>query len=524
MQMTPFILRLTAVTLLLVASGCASMRRSVPRPVSTAWERPQDTALGRHFASAQAAQPGRSGFLIVENNYEALVSRMALADAAEKTLDCQYYIYDPDESGSEVTRRLVAAADRGVRVRLLLDDFKLSSDLAAAGLDSHSNIEVRVFNPYRYRTRALRWLQYPLDVRRTVCRMHNKIFSVDGEVAILGGRNISDNYFDLHRESNFRDFDILCVGRAVSEADRIFDLYWNSSYTLPASALVRKSAATAAGRRILGELQEAARLHRDTVEQCTAAAAKWMGDFLSGATPLVWARAEVIWEPPEKIDGASMRTALVVQRLYREILSATNEVLAESGYFIPGNDGVAALSLLCRNGVNVRVVTTALEATDEPLVYSMYRNYRLALLRAGVDLFEFRLHAAPNGHSRRWFRPRSTRSALHAKAIVFDRNRCWIGSSNLDPRSYELNTEIAVLIHSPELSRQLADYIVEDMQPDRSWHVGTEESPGGLLFKMAWSGMKKGQPVVLHREPATSWWQRFRAWFYGRIPGLERML
>jgi len=516
---------------MLVCGGCVAIQSRTAPEKTHVFEQPETTGLGRLLASSGQAHPGQSGFRLLENGREALVARTALADAAEHTIDAQYYICDPDAAGSLFFQRLIAAADRGVRVRLLLDDNNLSDDREMATLCAHPNIEVRVFNPFTFRARWARLPQYAVDFNRMVRRMHNKIFIADNAVSIIGGRNIGNTYFSLDSESNFRDFDLLVAGPLTHDASAAFDEYWNSEWSVPATRLVwrapkpedldkLKQQIAARVRTVEGFEQENEERGRGYLHELTARDA------------LVWADGEIISEPPRKIQPGSHETTQVSALLEQEYRRTRKELLVEVAYIVPTEEFQNELNDLRRRGVSVKIMTSALEATDVSMVFSAYEKYRPNLLAAGVELYEYKAHASLTRSERRWYKPRSTLSSLHTKAIVFDRERVYIGSANLDPRSVKLNTEIAVLVHSRKLAKQMTDYLAEDFSPTRSWHVqlhsAWEYRPERGIWRerkyLTWNGEHEGQPITLYVERAASLWQRTKAFLYSLLPGIEPQL
>lgn len=511
-RLRPWSRQLAALALLGVVSGCATSRIS-PEP-TFAWAHPAETPIGRRVEERLAGAPGQSGFHLIEYGREALLARGALADAAEHTIDCQYYIYDPDRSGAFMTNRLLAAADRGVRVRLLLDDFNLASDVDAANLDAHPHVEVRIFNPIQTRIRWLRLPEYLFRFNRLVRRMHNKIFAVDGAVALLGGRNIGDNYFDLDERGNFRDFDLICAGPVAEDANHIFDLFWNSPMAVPMSSLARTRSTrdlAALRTRIDGFLNRQPGYPKEYL----SAAAAWIQRLPNA---MIIARGEVIWEPPEKIEQATVETAQVVVRLAQELAAVTNSVLIESGYFIPRRTGADGLGRMSAKGVRVAIVTAALQATDEPLVFSAYQRYRKGMLLDGIELYEYRRDADATSSQRAWKRANSSASAIHSKVLLLDNRKSWIGSFNLDPRSAALNTEIAILVEGPDMAARLRRYLEEAKDPARSFSVRLEDG------RLTWVGEEEGRIRRWTRDPGATGWQRVRAFIYGMIPGIERQL
>ncbi|MFT3867464.1 MAG: phospholipase D family protein [Nibricoccus sp.] len=511
--------------------GCVSIRPHLAAEKSRALEQADTTKLGRMLLPHVQAHPGQSGFKLLEYGREALVARTALADVAERTIDAQYYICDPDASGSYFFQRLIAAADRGVRVRLLLDDNNLSDDREMATLCAHPNIQVRVFNPFRFRARWARLPQYAFDFDRMVRRMHNKIFIVDNAVSIIGGRNIGNNYFSLDSESNFRDFDLLVAGPLTSDASHAFDEYWNSQWSVPASRFVRRPANSEDLQRLKVQLAERVL----TIDAFESENDERWHNYLEGLltqNQLVWAEGEIICEPPRKIQKASHETTQVSQRLAQEFENTREELLIESAYLVPTEELGLQLARLRERGVKVKVITSGLPATDVSLVYAAYKRYRYNLLDLGIELYEYKAQAALTRSERRWYRPRSSLSSLHSKVNVFDRERVYIGSANLDPRSVSLNTEIAVLVRSKKLAAQMVEYLDEDFSPRRSWRVNLHKTweyrPDRGNWReerfLSWTGEQDGRPVTIYFEHATSWWQRTKSFLYSLIPWVENQL
>jgi len=516
---------------LVFCGGCISIRPHTEAEKAQALEAAATTSLSRMLAPYEQAHPGESGFRLLENGREAFIARIALADGAERTIDAQYYICDPDAAGSYFFQRLIAAADRGVRVRLLLDDNNLSDDREMATLCAHPNIEVRVFNPFKFRARWARLPQYALDFNRMMRRMHNKIFIADNTVSIIGGRNIGNNYFNLDSESNFRDFDLLVAGPLTHDASTAFDEYWNSEWSVPATRLVSKIPKPADLEKLKHQI--ATRVHSiDSFEQENEERRLGYLHELTTRGELVWAKGEIVCEPPRKIQLASHETTQVSARLDQEFRNTKKEVLIEVAYIVPTEEFLSQVNELRNRGVTVKIMTSALEATDVSLVFASYKKYRPNLLEAGVELYEYKAHAGLTRSERRWYKPRSTLSSLHTKAMVFDRERVYIGSANLDSRSVKLNTEIAVMVHSKRLATQMSEYLAEDFSPARSWHVQLNSSwefrPERGIWRerkyLTWTGEHQGKPATLFLEHAASLWQRTKAFLYALIPGIEPQL
>jgi len=475
-----------------------------------------ETGLGRELAPYLAERPGQSAFALLKHGPAALLARAVLADLASARIDVQYYIYEDDLTGILVTQRLLDAADRGVHVRILLDDNNLrGSDFGLKLLSSHPQVEIRVFNPYRVRARWMRPIELALRFRRLHRRMHNKIFVVDGVTGIFGGRNIGDTYF--REKSGFADFDVFVAGQLIGEACASFEQYWNHPLAVPVESLTAAevgASALAAGRRDLARRLEAAGDFEERYDRARAGLAEFIED---PDERLTWARAEFVADPPDKLDPDRPSSSPVLDRLVALWDEAQREVLIESAYFVPRRQGSRFIIEQARQGVRTRLLTNSLAANDVTPVHVGYAKHRRRLLKAGVELYEFQRGAAPIAHRRRGD------ASLHAKVAVFDRKVTWVGSFNLDPRSAELNTELAIVIHSEELSRRAAGLIERDLAPDRSWRLRLERRRTGGR-EMVWYGNRGGRAVREHSEPDATVWQRAVVNTVKWIPGVEGLL
>jgi len=514
-----------------LASGCASLRWTAPEPPTFAFENPVATRLGQALAPAQQRHPGESGFGILEYGLESLVARAALADTADQTIDAQYYIYDSDEAGSIMAEHLLEAADRGVRVRLLLDDYNFAQDSELIALSVHPKIQVRVFNPAVLRPRWARVVEYALGFHHATRRMHNKLFIVDNEFTILGGRNVGNDYFNIRANKVFRDFDILIAGPVTAQASTAFDQYWNSAWSVPAGALGVRTRTTADLEKLRQKLQARVKNAERFNEEYSAGRDRYLTDLAGDGKMLVWARGEVVTDPPQKIANSSPATRPVARRLDQEIDRAKQEILIEAAYFVPGPDDLGTFRQLRERGVTIDLVTSALETTDVPIVYCAYQKHRRDLVAAGVNVYEYMVHPPPERRDRKWYLLRPSYAALHSKVLVFDRQITWIGSFNLDPRSHDLNTEVAVVVNSAELSARLAESINEDRLPSRSWRIQLQPDPrsatgdrrGPPSEVVTWTGEVDGKPVILFREPMSDG-KRVEVFFLSLIPWIDGQL
>ena len=398
-------MRLIALPIAAVLGGCAGLPTDIDRPHSSALADTGGTRLGRALAPLAAANPGKSGIHALDNARDAFAARVVLARAAERSLDVQYYIWRDDTTGNLLCKELWDAAERGVRVRLLLDDNNtrgLDDDLIA--LDAHPHIEVRLFNPYA--NRGFRLGELVTDFGRLNRRMHNKSFTADNQAAIVGGRNVGDEYFGAETPVAFNDLDVLAVGAVVPEVSKAFDAYWNSESAYPAASLIRETPMSAAQVR-----EEWAKLHADP------AAAKYVDAvhatplvrrLLAGNLPLEWAPARVIQDDPSKVLQPLERTDLHMLPLFEAALGdPVRQLDLVSPYFVPTKEGAAKLNAIAARGVRVRVLTNSLAATDVAPVHAGYAKYREALLRGGVRLYELKPTAtekSERGGSRRQLR------------------------------------------------------------------------------------------------------------------------
>jgi putative cardiolipin synthase len=447
-------LRVIALTALAVlGGGCASLPSLEGRGETSALTDTVATRLGRAVAPLVAANPGKSGVHTLHVPTDAFAARVLLAAAAEKSLDVQYYIWHGDHTGMLLFEAVWRAAERGVRVRILLDDANTAGlDETIATLAAHPNIEVRLYNPFL--PRGARWLNFATDFSRVNRRMHNKSFTADNQVAIVGGRNVGDEYFGAGDEVEFTDLDVMAIGPVVREVSAEFDLYWNSASAYPASRIVAPSGPDAAAKleaefaSVRADPESAAYVKalRDTqlVEELT-----------ERRLPLDWAVARVVRDDPAKtLDTSARKDVLLLTELFAQVGPPSTSFDLVSPYFVPGDDGTAALERLAQRGVRVRVLTNSLAATDVAAVHAGYASRRCDLLRAGVQLYELKPTAASADISAK---THGSSASLHAKTFALDRERIFVGSFNFDQRSAFLNTEMGIVIDSPALARRLSE-------------------------------------------------------------------
>lgn len=489
--------------LLLLFGGCSSLPKNVDRPVTTALSHPGENRMGKILAPQFQAHPEQSGFRLLEKNLDALVARAALAKVAEHTIDLQYYLYYTDETGALMTHWLLEAADRGVRVRMLLDDMDTTGRAKGiATLDQHPNIEIRLFNPFTKRGNA-RYFDFLTNPGRVSRRMHNKSFIVDNVAAIVGGRNIGDEYFINPESFVFADLDVMAIGPVVQGVSESFDSYWNSDWAYPITALTKKRPT----QEQLEETRQALQAHATDVKAARYTEAvqhsQLMQSIRDEKLPLIWAPAEVYYDLPDKLGDKlkDKRTHLGPQVLpYFE--NAQQELLVMSPYFVPGKKGSAFFGKLSERGVSCRIITNSLDATDVWLVHRGYAPYRKRLLSKGVELYETKTSAFQREMQDSEILVEPIPVALHAKALVVDRRYSFIGSVNLDPRSSIHNTEIGVVIDSPELAEQVRLLFEQLTHPANSFQTILSEDKRPQL---RWISEEDGKTVLYKKEPASGW-------------------
>ncbi|WP_188630422.1 phospholipase D family protein [Oceanisphaera marina] len=486
----------------------------------------QSTRLGKGIAKEAQRHPLPSGFHLLGNGLDAFVTRLLLIEAADKTLDVQYYLFHDDATAKLFTYYLLRAADRGVRVRMLLDDFGHDGqEKLFSALIQHPNISIRLFNPFA--NRAMPYLDFLTSFSRVNRRMHNKSFIADNQAAIIGGRNIGNTYFAADEYINFSDLDILGVGAFAPEVSAAFDLYWNHKLSIPIQQLER-TAHPSALSVIRSQLEAISKSENSSAYLARLESLQLVEELKHGELELHWAEFSLIFDDPDKIltstkdDSGHMAPALMA--LLDKVHS---EALIVSPYFIPLNEGVKNFANWVESGAKITILTNSLAANDVPLVHSGYAKYRQPLIKAGVELWELQPTAQLNMKGRRnRSLYSSSKASLHAKTMIFDRDTLFVGSMNLDPRSINLNTEIGVLIYSEKLADYASQTFLEEL-PAHAWRldIETAERWWDKSEQLIWLDVSTTPATIIsrHSEPEAGTWVRFQAWLYGFLP-LESML
>jgi putative cardiolipin synthase len=492
----------------LVAAGCASVPLDTPKESSVAVT---NTENGRQAQQVKKWLDGRddvNGFYPLTQGFDAFGVRLNLMTVAETSIDAQYFLMSPDNAGLVFAKTMLDAADRGVRVRFLLDDvFTTVDDADLALLDNHLNIEVRIFNPIS--RKGIYAFNYAGHFSLLNRRMHNKSFTVDNQIAVVGGRNIADEYFQLESSGEFIDFDMLTVGPIVKEVSAEFDTYWNHELAVPLKAIYREDdpeKIAEARKSIEQEMADAG----DTIYG-EAVVAPLLQRFTNQEISPYIAEAELIADRPDKLlQPVSDDQQIVINEIRKAFLAAEKEIYIFTPYLIPRKRGIELIRELRAKGVRIVILTNSLATDNHTSVFSAYQKYRKDMLRAGVELWEARADAAKivdaDGESM------LDKLTLHTKGILIDRRWVFVGSLNLDPRSIDINTEMGLLIDSPELG-ELLQGNSEQSIPSMAYRLQLDDND-----KITWHATIDGKEVVETKEPQTSGWKRFTAWFMRIAP------
>lgn len=483
---------------LFIFAGCSSIVASTkdiknpstlssnPAPVFD----PLKSAVAAPYANKLKNDPTLTGGMLVSDGLTAFLSRAYLARMAEKSIILQTYIYKNDTASRILMHEIWLAAQRGVVVKMLIDDNGLDSDFSdIIALDAHPNIEVKIFNPYKNRSRLLRYPEMVFDFNRINHRMHNKLFIVDDITLIIGGRNIADNYFDQNIDVNFVDTDVLFIGKAALDAKENFYEYWNFHRSIPVALLPFKTPIKKF-RASIEKIKEHPQWEKYE-EEIQMLIDKYQH------RELYWGKAMYIGDKPEKIQDS--QTPKPIAKALIEILSRTHRNLyISAAYLVPSQEGMKIFDTLLESGVEVQILTNSLASTDSLVVYAAWERYRNALLRAGAKIYEYQYFG--KGKSKLRDKISKSKASLHSKSIIFDDTITWIGSFNLDPRSLNLNTESVVIFDNVHFAKALKEDLIEDTQS--AWRVYEKGR------KTYWEGEHNGEMQIFTYPPDTNIWTR----------------
>ena len=494
--------------LLLLCAGCATAPFDYPREASYAINPAEETHLKVAVNEWRSQNPGPSGFYPLVAGNDAFGARLRLIELAEKSIDLQYFLMKGDTAGQVFAGSLLAAADRGVRIRFLLDDvFTTVSDEELELLDAHPNIELRLYNPISRRGVGI--FNYLADFKRANRRMHNKSFTVDNQVTIVGGRNIADEYFELRPEGEFLDLDVIGFGPVAADVSAVFDEFWNHSRSLPMEALVpqfTEAELEAVRREVDAEFRAAGEsVYRHAV------GSPLITDLTSNAVELYSASYEVMTDEPDKLAAdIAPEHMVLVNRLEQIVSAAKSEVIVFTPYFVPQREGVEYWASVVDSGVRLIVVTNSLASNNHTAVHSAYSGFRKRIINAGVELYEVRADAIDQlpDSSAQWL-------TLHTKGMIIDRSQVFIGSLNLDPRSIEINSEMGIVIDNDELAGGLAEAALEQIS-EIAYRVDLDENN-----RIRWRATINGEAVELDSEPSVGLWRRFVAFLLKIVPNSQ---
>jgi len=495
--------------------GCASLPVN-NQLATTVIEDTENTRFAKKYKELSVNHPGESAFHLLTDGLDAFTARLLLIEAAEKAIDVQYYMIHNDVTGGLFINQLLRVADRGVRVRLLIDDMDLDGrDEGLAVISSHPNIELRVFNPFGRNT--LRLFQYVTGFGKVTRRMHNKSMTVDNSITVVGGRNIGDEYFNANPSLTFGDLDVIALGPVVKDVSASFDQYWNNEKAYPIEVLrpdlIGKNSLEEE-RRLIDELlaEESVQKYRESL-----LSSNFAKQIREEQLDVDWGKGVVLSDSPEKLlnyeDTMKHSLAKEMSPYFDDI---KKELLIFSPYFVPGTTGTKYLAGLSRTGVKVRIITNSLTSTDVGLVHAGYAKHRRALLRAGVELYEINMVLSKEERKALATVPGSAKASLHAKSFVLDREEVFVGSLNLDPRSVKENTEIGIMIDSDEVAEKMVN-IFNQVVEKGAFELELKTDDDGVEF-LFWHGWLDGQRHTWNFDPYTGFLRRFGIGLMGLLP------
>jgi cardiolipin synthase C len=510
------------VLIVLSTLGCSAMPRGsdLPKTASFALDRPEGTLLGRRFLAASEHHQGKSGYHIINSGIDGLVTRIQMIDAAERTIDMQYFIFRGDKTGLLIAEALQRAADRRVRVRILVDDGDtVAGDQKILALGRYPNIEVRIFNPFDYRghNALLRHLDFAVHKDRLDYRMHNKLMVVDNSVALIGGRNVGAQYFQVEPDSQFADDDAFAGGEIAAELSKTFDSYWNSEFAVPSTSLPLPNERSAEARVSFAD--------GGTDYRARIASGKPFQELIADDGPLHWASATVVCDSPDKkdVEQRKKRGNLMAPEVTQAMREADRELLMVTPYFVPSESEIALLGELRQRNAKVRILSNSLESAPALAAQSGYDKFRIRLLESGAQLYEVRaLLSSTRGSGQTEAISRYGTYGLHAKLYVMDRQRLYIGSMNYDQRSWRINTEVGLLIENRELAEEVGRRFDAMVSPDAAYRVVLDSVSKGIPH-LRWTTEIDHREVEFTREPSRGFWQRTKVKLLELLP-IEREL
>jgi len=462
----------------------------------------------------------QSGFYLLSENTDAFIARFALATVAEKTLDIQYYIMHNDASGQYLAYAILSAADRGVKVRILVDDINLSGrDNRLKMLSQHENIQIRIFNPLSNRN-WFKNIELIINLDRAGRRMHNKAFIIDSSAAIIGGRNIGDEYFDARHKMNYVDLDLLTIGPIVNDITNSFDAYWHSQWATRIEDLSKVQVIKKQLRSIRNKLKDRWHHLKNTEYFEALKKADLTQKIINKEVSFIWSEAHFFYDRPEKLNpDTSDKTIHVGPQVMPYFEQAKKQLLLASPYFVPGDIGVQWFNKKQKQGVQIKILTNSLASTEVTAVHAGYKKYRKGLLQTGLKLFELKPSARPSLLKVKAFFNRFGSVSLHAKYMVLDQRYVFIGSANLDPRSENLNTEIGIMVDSEELAKQTRKLFERATSAENCYQLSLDKKKGNII----WQTLNNGKKAHYRHDPGASLLKKVKVYLWSLLP-IEELL
>ena len=518
------------VILLMMVTACASLPTDYRKTGSYALTDTDQTTLGKKAAKLLAGNTDQSMIYLLDEGTDAFFARLLLLAQAERSIDLQYFIWHADLIGKLLFNEVIKAADRGVRVRLLLDDINIDEETENIlyAMDQHENIDVYLFNPFA--NRNMRVFDYISDAARVNRRMHNKSFTVDNQVTIVGGRNIGSEYFSANQESNFVDIDAIAVGPVVAKIEKEFDTYWNSRVVVPLKAFVSGQTQPEALAQLRKELAEFEQARLDSPYAMDVKDSKiyklWKNtSTIAKSLKTFRGDVHVIYDDPEKGMGKSSEDVVYLKSLLSpHFEKATKSLELISPYFVPGDDGTKYLTDRVKKGIKVRVITNSLSSTDGVLAQSGYARHRIELLKGGVELYELKANTKTEA-SRSLRRSAKAKSGLHAKIYILDRKEIFIGSFNFDQRSANINSEVGIVYQIPEMAQMFGKAVFDTELDELAYrvelivkHEKDEDGFDEVTESVVWIETRDGKEYRYEKDPDTGGWRRFNEDFFSILP------
>ena len=493
-----------SILFIVLFTACSPVPEVYPRTPSHALKTYSATQIGKIMEKEVARHNGKSGFDVIRYGREAFTARIAMTDLTQKTLDLQYYLWDQDETGRLLALHTLRVADKGVKVRVLLDDIGLQGrDNMLGAMDAHPNIEIRIFNPFS--NRGIHALDFLTDTQRVNHRMHNKTVIMDNAFAIVGGRNIGNHYFGVSEDINFRDMDIAAVGPIVRDISKLYDYFWNGKWSVPISVISGKKYTMRDLEKERKKLE--GKVKKDSypypLAQDSSALQRQLNQLLK---KFIWTKGEMLWNDPEQMKLAkNEQTHTIINGLHKHLKKVKKNVFVESAYFIPSNEGIEYLIALQNKGIKVRILTNSLKSNDVLAAYAGYSNYRREMLKHGIELYELRNDAGASQIINHVAVKTKVHTGLHSKIILFDEKDVFVGSFNLDPRSSNINTEGGLYVPSTALAKRVMAYMDEGIDLRNAYRLGLDRSG-----HITWTTIENDKTVTYTSEPKVGIWDKMK--------------